>query len=101
MKNNEILATIINFDKKDIKNEETGRVSVMYSVNYAVETAPYAGHYGSTILNSYASEGAFDILKANLGKKCKIVLEEKSIFGKSNCYKKVVSKINDASVRQF
>lgn len=101
MTNNEINSRIINFDKKTMKDEETGKVSVMYSVNYEVQTSPYTNHYGPTVLNSYASEGAFDILKANLGKSVKIELEEKPVFGKANTYKKVVSKVDGKSVRQF
>lgn len=101
MKNNEIMSRIINFDKKTIKEEETGKITTMYSVNYEVETAPYSNHYGPTVLNSYASESAFEILKSNLGKTVKIELEEKTVFGRANTYKKVVSKINGKSVRQF
>lgn len=101
MKNNEIMARIINFDKKSIKEEITGKITTMYSVNYEVETSPYANHYGPTILNSYASESSFETLKSSLGKVVKIELEEKTVFGKSNTYKKVVSKINGKSVRQF
>ena len=101
MKNNEMMSRIINFDKKTIKEENTGKITTMYSVNYEVETSPYVNHYGPTVLNSYASESAFEILKANIGKNVKIELEEKSVFGKNNTYKKIVSKINGKSVRQF
>lgn len=101
MNNKEITSRIINFDKKTIKEDTTGKISTMYSVNYEVETSPYNNHYGPTILNSYASESAFEILKSNLGKTVKIELEEKSVFGKVNTYKKIVSKINGKSVRQF
>ena len=101
MKNNEINATIINFERKIIKSESTGEVKSMFSVNYAVETSPYKDHFGPTILNSYCSENAYNLLNANLGKTVKIELQEKLIFGKANMYKKVVSKINGQEIRQF
>ncbi len=96
-----INAMIINFDKKTIKNEETGEVKVMYSVNYTVPTAEYKDHFGPTVLNSYASEKAFEVLKTNIGKTVKIKLSEKALYGKANTYKKVVSSINGVDIRQF
>ena len=96
-----ILALIINFDKKTIKNDKTGEIKIMFEVRYAVDTDSYKDHYGPTILVSYADENAFNVLNANLGKKVKINLSEKSIFGKPNTYKKVVSKINGVDIRKF
>lgn len=101
MKNNEILAQIICFDKKDIKNNQTGEVKTMYSVDFAVQTAPYANHYGATILNSYCSESAFGLLKEKVGKTVKLELGEKQVYGRSNTYKKVVSAIDGTTVRNF
>ena len=101
MKNDSINAQIINFERKTIKNDETGELKTMYSVNYAVETSPYKDHFGPSILNSYCSENAYSILNANIGKTVKIVLEDKALFGKNNMYKKVVSKINGVAIRQF
>lgn len=99
--NSKIKALLINYERKVMTNEKTGEVTTMYSVNYAVETSPYKDHYGPTILNSYCSANAQDILNANLGKYITIELEEKPVFGKQNMYKKVVSKINDKAIRQF
>ncbi len=97
----DILAQIINFDEKKIVDKDTGKVTIMYEVNYAVKTDPYKGHYGPTILTSYASEGAFKILNEKINKAVKIDLIDKPIFGKVNTFKKVVSKIDGVDVRNF
>lgn len=98
---NEILANIINFDKRTIKNKETGEVTIMYSVNFAVNTDSYKDHYGPTILTSYCSESSFNLLNSKLGKTVKVELSEKPLFGRNNAYKKVVSKIDGVDIRQF
>ncbi|MFR2585192.1 MAG: hypothetical protein ACLTAK_01340 [Bacilli bacterium] len=97
----DILAQIINFDEKQITEKETGKVTVMYEVNYAVKTDPYKGHYGPTILTSYASEGAFKVLNEKLNKIVKIDLQDKPLFGKPNTFKKVVAKVDGVDVRNF
>ena len=99
--NNVVNAYIINFEKKELRDKNTGEVKIMFSVNFAVQTDNIKNFYGSAILNSYVSENAFEKLKSSLGKTCKLTLEERSIFGKSNTYKKVVSKIDGLSVRDF
>lgn len=101
MKNNEILAQIICFDKKDIKNNTTGEVKTMYSVDFAVQSAPYGNHYGATILNSYCSDSAFDLLKEKVGKTVKLILGEKQVYGRANTFKKVVVSIDGTPVRNF
>ncbi len=98
---NKLKAQIINFDKKEITNNKTGEVSVMYEVNFGVQTAPIKNHYGLVLLTSYCSEDAFEKLKSNLNKLVDIVLEDKPIYGKSNTYKKIVVSINGYSVRNF
>lgn len=98
---NEIMSRIINFDEKIIKNEKTGEVKTMYSVNYEVTTDSYEKHYGPTILNSYAGADAFELLKANIGKTIRIVVGEQRVYGKQNQYKKVVTKLNGKEIRNF
>ena len=92
---------IINFHKNNLKNKDTGEVTVMYDVNFEVETDPIPNHYGPIILNSYCSENAFSKLNACLGKVVEIGIEDKAVFGKTNMYKKVVSTIDGFKVREF
>ena len=99
--NNDIYATIINFDRVNVKNRETGEVTSMYSVNYALQTEPMDGHFGPVLLNSYASDKAFSKLQSCLGKRVKIKIKDKLLFGKVNTYKKVVDFVDDVNVRDF
>ena len=97
----DVQARVINFDKAIIKNKETGEVTTMYSVNYAVECDSFDGHFGPIILNSYASEKAFNKLNNSIGKTVKLDILDTRVFGKNNMFKKVVSKIDGVAVRDF
>ena len=96
-----VKGTILNFDLKGIKSENTGIVKNMYSVNFLVETDKIEGHYGGVILNSYASSNALEKLKSCLGKTVTIGIDYKTVYGKNNTFKKVVSEIDNYSIRDF
>lgn len=98
----DIIGRIINFEKRKITNEKTGEVKIMYFINFEVGCIEeIEGHYGPMILTSCASEDSFQMLKNNIGKQVKIDIADKKIYGKSNQYKKVVSKINGVNIRNF
>ena len=97
-----IEARIINFKKRKMTTEKTGEVKIMYFINFEVDCIEKTeGHYGPTILTSCASEDAFQILKNNIGKQIKVDIFEKKVYKKDNQFKKVVSKINGVSIRNF
>lgn len=93
-------ALLINVERVNFKNKQTGEINTMYSCNYAVKCEPCDGRLGDIILNSYAPESAYPKLQSTVGKRCKIFISEKPIFGKTNTYKKVVSKIDEFSFKK-
>lgn len=96
-----IEARIINFKRGKMVNEKTGEIKTLLYVNYELKMENDDNFFGSTIMNSTASENAFEILKNNLGKWIKVDISERPVYGKTNQFKKVVSKINGVDIRQF
>lgn len=98
----DVLGTIVNFRKNEITNNETGEVKTMYFVNFALENlSKIENHYGPLLLESVASEDSFNLLNSNLGKRVKVDISEQPVFGKTNQYKRIITKINGVNIRNF
>ena len=96
-----IEARIINFKRGKMTNEKTGEIKPVYYVTYELKNENDEDFFGSTIMNSTASENAFGILKNNLGKWIKVDISERPVYGKTNQFQKYISKINGVDIRQF
>ena len=101
MNDKKIKGRIIGFQRRNIKNEQTGEVSSILRVVCSVDIDPINNYYGRAILETYCSENAFSKLQSSIDKEVTLEIEYKQVFGKSNTFKQVVSKIDGFDVRKF
>ena len=94
MNNSKVL--LLNLQKVNFKNENTGEVTTMCKITYASELTKYDGFVGYSILESYAKESAFNGLEKVLGKECVATIEKRPT---KNGVKYVITKINDTPVK--
>ncbi len=101
MNDKKIRGRIIGFQRRNIRNEQTGEINSILRVICSVDIDPINNYYGRGILETYCSENAFGKLQSSIDKEVSLEIEYKQIFGKANTYKQVVSKIDGVEVRKF
>lgn len=88
-------AIMLNCEKMQFKNKETGEVTHMTKIQYAIAVSPNDNFVGYSVLECFVNENAFKNLKNCLGKMCDIVIETK---GLKNGVKYIIKTINGNAI---
>lgn len=87
----EAKAIMLNCEKMQFKNKDTGEVTHMTKIQYAISVSPTDRFMGYSILECFVNDQAFGKLKNCLGRMCDIVIETK---GLKNGVKYTIKTIN-------
>jgi len=94
--NNNIKVLLLNLQKVNFTNKDTGVVTTMTKITYGTDFGKTDNFTGYSILESYAKESAFSGLEKVLKRECIAVVEFKPT---QNGVKYVIKKINDTDVK--
>ena len=93
---NNIKVLLLNIQKVNFSNKDTGEVKTMCKITYGIDLTETDNFSGYSILESYAKESAFTGLEKVLKRECMASVEFKPT---QNGVKYVITKINDISVK--
>lgn len=94
--NNNLKVLLLNLQKVNFSNSDTGKVTTMTKITYGVDLTKTENFSGYSILESYAKEEAFNGLEKVLRRECVATVEYKPT---QNGVKYVITKINDTPVK--
>lgn len=94
--NNNVKVILLNLQKVNFSNKETGQVTTMCKITYGLDLTKTDNFVGYSVLESYAKESAFAGLEKVLKRECMAVMEYKPT---QNGVKYVITKINDTPVK--
>lgn len=94
--NNNFKIMLLNLQKVDFSNKETGEVRTYCKIVYGVDLTKTESFQGLSILETYATSESFESLSRMLKKECVASFDIKPT---QNGVKYIITKINDIKVK--